>query len=268
MTPALWPEPSCTIPLTFENVGRDTVLAGVTISDFINLCIPSVSSDGGSDPAATNPPLFSDCDGYNGNSIYGGGITIGQFSQINAMFPGLSVNVASPTIINCVIRNIQIWAGDGGDGVTGPACSALGDGGWGGKAYGGGVYIGPYCKPLFKNVTIRDCNAIGGDGGNPGVLEGAVGYVGSWGDPTGATNNWFFGPYDEVWQYSGHGGGAYCDVNSTPEFIDCNFLNNTAQGGSSGIAPGFFHSRIDSYGAAVYCAAARFAKIYKLQVCR
>jgi parallel beta-helix repeat protein len=250
----------------FENVGRDTVLYGVTIRDYTYYNI--VSGTGGSDPAATNAPFWSDCDGYNGSPIYGGGITIGEYSQSSVEFAELGVQptIASPTIINCVIRNMQIWAGDGGNGVTGTACSELGDGGWGGKAYGGGVYIGPYCNPLFKNVTIRDCNAIGGDGGNPGCAGGSCGYPGSWGDPTGLVDGhtWFNGPYDDVWKYSGLGGGAYCDVNSAPEFIDCNFINNTAKGGSSGNdtsqGPTFPHSRIDSYGGAVYCAAASSPK--------
>jgi subtilisin family serine protease len=241
--------------IEFENVGRDTVLSGVTIRDINYICV-GISGDGIGD--ITNVD-FSDCDGFNGGSSYGGGIIIGLFNQVNELSPGYYSEV-SPTIINCVIKHINLPGCDGGNGVCSDTCSGPGDGGWGGKAYGGGVYIGPDCKPLFKNVTIRDCNVIGGDGGNAATCNGVSGYAGSWGDPTGATNNWWFGPYDEVWKYSGHGGGAYCDVNSAPVFIDCNFIGNTAQGGSSGLAFGPSHNRIDSYGAAVYCAAKSSSK--------
>jgi hypothetical protein len=63
--------------------------------------------------------------------------------------------------------------------------------------------------------------------------------------------------------YSGYGGGAFCDTNSSVTFIDCNITNNLAQGGMSGHG-GAGHGRrlepilayqIPSFGGGVYCAA-------------
>ena len=109
---------------------------------------------------------------------------------------------------------------------------------------------------MFVNCLFQNCIIRGGDGGN-GCLTSPGGHGGSWGpedDP-----RWFFGPYEPYWKYSGYGGAVYCETGSTPEFVDCDFVDNHAYGGSSGesiyVNWGDPHFKIDSFGGAVYCAS-------------
>jgi parallel beta-helix repeat protein/predicted outer membrane repeat protein len=240
--------------LWFEDVTRNTVVAGITISDLVGY--PGTSGDG------TQAGTL--CDGIDGGDVFGVGLLIGFMNRFSISFGAdlLPLVEASPTFINCVFQNLNAEGGNGGNNGCGcPPNAAFGfdyDGGWAGRAYGGAMYIGVGCKPLYKNCIIQDCNALGGDSGN------GCYHPGSWGDsnpPPGSGWSWFFGPYDFPSDYTGKGGGAYIDVNSAPEFIDCSFINNLARGGSTGqaTAPGVgrpLHYRIDSYGGAVYCAAA------------
>lgn len=219
--------------LYIENVGPDTVIAGITFRDFGYFGVGGGNGNTG-----------TECDGFDGSPSYGGALRIGLGNLFYALFPEFYPNMpASPTIVNCIIDNISVEGGDGGN----AGCPG-GDGGWGGKGYGGGAYIGPECNPTFKNIVFRDCSATGGDGGD-GV------YGGSWGDPRAP--HWFFGPYDEDFYYTGRGGAVFCDVNSSPLFIDCLFENNIAIGGSSGT---FAHYRIDHYAGAAYMQAGSNAK--------
>jgi len=223
--------------LFIDDVGPDTVLAGLTFSDidFVIIWTPPLDC-----------PQPTSIDGEPSPEEFGGAIRIGYSNFWYTQFPTVyPFQEASPTIVNCVIDDITLGGGDGGNG-----CPVAGsNGGWAGKAYGGGVYIGVGCKPVFKNCTISDCNAMGGDGG-----DGSQ-YGGNAGDPTDPI--WFWGPFDEDWRYTGMGGGAYCDVNSEPKFIDCIFQDNVTQGGSTGTGGALpeEHRRIDSFGGAVYCAA-------------
>ncbi len=231
--------------LTMEDVSRNMVVAGITFRDATYLGATTIYQPGD-----------ANCDGGPGSSVFGGALQIGVTNRSLAPFPELFTAIeASPTIVNCVFENLTILGGDGQDTPCGcPNVDA--DGGWGGAAYGGAIYVGPGCNPVFKNCIIRNNSVIGGDGGN------GCGHGGSWGDPDvdygEAGWEWFVGPFDEEWKYSGHGGGAYCDIKSNPEFIDCTFQDNIADGGASGasLQYGWPHWRIDSYGGAVFCAAA------------
>jgi parallel beta-helix repeat protein len=237
--------------MEFENVTRNTLIAGITFRDMFWF------SAGGGDGTQAG----SACDGFNGSDIFSACLWIGVNNRYSITFGAefFPVVEASPTFINCVFQNLNAHGGNGGNNGCGCPPNANNgfdyDGGWAGRAYGGAMYIGVGCKPLFKNCVIQDCNALGGDSGN------GCSHPGSWGDnaPDPVDGwSWNQGPYDLPWNYTGKGGAAYIDVNSAPEFIDCNFINNLARGGSTGAATfaGFPHYRIDSYGGAVYCAAA------------
>jgi predicted outer membrane repeat protein len=79
--------------------------------------------------------------------------------------------------------------------------------------------------------------------------------------PTGGGD----GFYDFYTAYSGLGGAVYVGTGCNPEFIDCTFTNNSCEGGLCGITgldgepaegrsePGL-RWKIDSFGAAVFCA--------------
>ena len=174
--------------------------------------------------------------GGDGAPIRGGGI----------LFSGN----ASATIKNCIIRDISITAGNGGDGTQD------GNGGWGGWAYGGGVYIDSG-DPRFINCQFLDNSAQGGGGGDAGS-GGAPGRGGQWDDPLNPYPLWDFGPYLFYWKYSGYGGAVYCAEDSEPEFRNCYFSGNVAYGGHTGLGDRMYpvdgYYKIDRYGGAVYAA--------------
>jgi len=221
-----------------DDVGPDTVLAGLTFTDISFYLISTLAN-------VDCPLAQGSIDGIPAPEEYGGAIRIGYDNFWNIQFPDTyQFYEASPTFVNCVIDDILLGAADGGNGCP---CPQESNGGWAGKAYGGGIYVGIGCKPVFKNCIISDCNATGGDGGNACIWGGNAG------DPTDPI--WYWGPFDEPWRYTGMGGGAFCDVNSEPHFIDCTFQDNVTQGGSTGEAVGLpeEHRRIESFGGAVYC---------------
>jgi hypothetical protein len=75
-------------------------------------------------------------------------------------------------ILNCIIRNVVVIGGNGGNGSDGNTIVHRGgDGGDGGSIVGGGIVVFGG-SPAFKNCIIEDCCAIGGNGAN-----GANGYV-------------------------------------------------------------------------------------------
>jgi len=257
---------------TFLNVGRDTVLNGITMRGF---------SHGAPDGLDGLLPLEPGENGYNN---FGGTIYCGD---------------ASPTIKNCVITDADNWAGDGGDGMPATAEHPEGmAGGWPGATYGGGMAIFNYgdpnvvSNPLLINCTFNDCHVWGGNGG-----DGGDGYdfpPGPWG-LGGRGGGWYYGTnsiwynvpwpyayqgieysefttrgdgsdfYDFYTKYTGLGGAVYVGPNCAPEFIDCTFTNNSCEGGLCGITgidgmpmdhrqePGL-RWKIDSFGAAVFCA--------------
>ena len=92
-----------------SNAGPDAVLNGITIT-----------GNGWVRYA------FGSTDGASGDDIYSAGVIVGTG--------------AAPTIKNCVIRDLEIRAGRGGDGDEDDTNLFNGNGGDGGHAYGGGVY--------------------------------------------------------------------------------------------------------------------------------
>ncbi|MBA7602382.1 hypothetical protein ES703_09471 [subsurface metagenome] len=206
-----------------SDCGPDTILNGLTIANASWYKIDQES-----------PPDPGD-DGYDGYDISGAAIYIDSG--------------ASPTIVNCVITDSQIIAGNASNGNTGGAQGDLsdtedpnssllvyghngGDGGDGGSAFGGGIYCGPYSSPTIRNCTINGCDVIGGNAGSAGeggagAENGAGGTGGTGGDGGGA-----------------YGGGIYVGYGSTPTISDCNIVNclaiggDAADGGDGGIATG------------------------------
>ncbi len=109
-------------------------------------------------------------DGYNGSSISGGAIQM-YFS--------------SPQLLNCRFENCSLTGGNGGRGANFSGSHADGwDGGWGGWAHGGAVYLGYMSNPIFDSCSFIDCfvqGGRGGDGGNGDAGNGGYGgRGGSW----------------------------------------------------------------------------------------
>ncbi|MDO8313519.1 MAG: hypothetical protein Q7T25_16430, partial [Sideroxyarcus sp.] len=182
--------------MEFSNVDRNCLVSGITIQDSRWYTWTGCA---GGDTACGNPLA----DGMNGGSWGGGAVQL--------------VGDASPTFRNCIIKDNELLGGYGGN----AACPG-GDGGWGGYSHGGGVNVGIDGNPLFVNCLFQNCIARGGDGGN-GCLSDPGGHGGSWGaedDP-----RWDYGPYEPYWKYSGYGGAVYCETGSTPEFVDCDFVD-------------------------------------------
>ena len=110
--------------------------------------------------------------GTDGVFAFGGGIVC---------YPG-----SSPTIKNVVIRDCSISGQNGSNGAEGDdTTQRSGRGGWGGGAYGAGIYIagqeildysgvsmpGVVTDPTFINCTIMNNSVTGGSGGNPAVFN-------------------------------------------------------------------------------------------------
>ena len=150
----------------------------------------------------------------------GGGVYIAPFS--------------SPTFVNCTISNCTATGGNGGNGGNGAEGTnpywwqPPGYGGnwsdgilwelWGYEddyhrysGYGGGVYCAENSSPTFIACTITGNSTQGGMSGIGGVT------------PQGNQTDPF-----QSYEIPSYGGGVYCDVNSTVEFIDCNIMNNEA----------------------------------------
>jgi hypothetical protein len=130
----------------------------------------------------------------------------------------------TPTIANCVIQNAAIFGGGGGTAVDDAPAGFNGyDGGDGGGAFGGGIYVGPWSSPTITNCRIIGCRALGGDGGNGTTGGGGSDAVLRVGD--GGRGGW---------PGQGYGGGIYCAVGSTPTVIGCTITDCSAIGGSGG----------------------------------
>jgi len=245
------------------NVGAETVLTGFTMR---NTSWFAPSGMDGPDPGDS---------GFNGSPIRGGAINITD---------------ASPTLVNIVIDNISISAGDGGDGADGDGSNVNGgNGGWGGSAYGGAIYF-ENSSPTLKGVTIINCGAYSGNGGDGGNgNDDPPGYGGrggswtfepytedfweeiglGWDYPMDRYGNYLFDPitgqyvgnYEDYWMYTAMGGAIYVNADSKPIFIDCIFEDNQTESGYCGVGgsgplgspgPGN-HRRIQSFGTGIYC---------------
>ena len=119
------------------------------------------------------PDPQGDSDGFDGGSVLGGSIQIYN---------------GSPTIRNCIFTECELTGGDGadGNGNWGPGY----DGGWGGRAYGGAVFMTRNSNPLFKNCIFDGCIARGGNGGDGSNGQGS--------NHGGRGGNWEWAPSMET----------------------------------------------------------------------
>ena len=137
--------------LVISNVGPETIIEGITFRDA-----------NWSGANRVNNSQVPD-DGPNGGSLAGGCV---------------SMTNASPTIRNCNWIDCSATGGNAGDGDAGTQEHPMGfDGGWGGYAYGGAIYIGYLSSPTFENCTFQGCYAQGGNGGNGGNGNSGAGWT-------------------------------------------------------------------------------------------
>ncbi len=250
-----------------ENIGGGGIVVGYGASPTIKNCVVqgitlnARPGDGGIAQVISG-------DAYDGGWAIGAGIICGGNSR--------------PTIENTIVRDCHVIAGDGGNGAGANQYDSGGRGGWPGRALGGGVYIAYGAEPVFRACTITNCSATGANGGNGGdsaIVNGiymAAGYGGAWSDDSFAPwQSWgYIGDYRF---YSAYGGGLYCEEGSSPEFIECDIIGNSTQGGISGLGgavDGYFQDRpkphhvyeISSYGGGVYCAAESNVSFVKCRI--
>jgi len=239
------PEDPCVVSATIidgrfimSNVGRDTILNGLTITNSTDVVISMV-----------NPPGGSGNDGIPGTGNMGGGIVL--------------IGGASPTVLNCIFDSCYVRGAHGSNGNGGAGGDGWGgNGGWAGWGYGGALYCGYNSNPLFKNCSFVNCFALGGDAGNGGSNQ-IGGHGGNWEEDLYPRTHslWEYGPFLEYWRYTGMGGAVFCNPYSSPVFEDCEFIGNQTFGGSCGITGSPYmstwprdHYKIDSFGGAVYVA--------------
>ena len=129
--------------------------------------------------------------------------------------------VANTVIRNCgfkitgtsrklVLNGITIANANYGGASGCDCCGPTGDGGNGGSISGGGIKFLGDASATVKNCRIVGCSVTGGNGGGGGGDGGWGGYA--------------------------HGGAVSVGVGGDPQFINCQFLNNFARGGSGGDA--------------------------------
>ena len=131
-------------------------------------------------------------------------------------------------VTNCIIRNVYLEGGDGGNGNAGDSNSVTKDGakgGDGGAAAGAGILV-LRGSPVIKNTIIEDCNVIGGNGGDGG--SGYSNEANSLQSGRGGSGG-----------VAGEGFGAGICVLTTvgisnPTFEDCIIRNCRAVGGNGG----------------------------------
>jgi len=144
-------------------------------------------------------------DGYNGYQFSEGynntGIRFGPHTDANTILNGF-------TIQNC--------GGGYGIAVDGDREEDHPDGYDGGCGEGPAITIYPGGGPVIKNCVIRDNLVFAGDGGaGVGATETLNAGRGGWA-------GW------------ARGGAVYCGTNSSPAFINCQIIDNIAQGGNGG----------------------------------
>lgn len=140
--------------------------------------------------------------------------------------------------------------------------SALGDG------YGGAIFVGKNAKPTIRKCVFSNCDVTGGQGSS-----GGTGYTLPASSPLQQA-----GPGGEGGNGSGNGYGAviYCDTNSSPKILNCDFKNNIAHGGIAGDGGtggagggskvagnggGGGNGNGNGYGGAIYCQKKSYPKI-------
>jgi len=121
------------------------------------------------------------------------------------------------------------------------------------------VYCGPGSEPIFTGLTVSNCQAIGGQGGDGADAGADFGGAGGYGGGTSYDPD-----QDKPWKYSSNGGGVYCGPDSNDIFTNCTFENNSTTGSISGVGGislptgGQMQPRmnynIPSFGGGVYCA--------------
>jgi M6 family metalloprotease-like protein len=248
---------------TFYGVGRNTIFRGITLDGIGELRQIDSSASRANGGTTINPTVFGD----HGISGYGDLMRIYD---------------ASPTIVNCIIRDGGVQAENGYNSASPTTPPHSGHGGWPGSVMGGAVEISSFSEPLFVNCTFEGNQAVGGHGGN--ALQNGIG--GLWYEPIMYTaeyyeltgiqapariSNLVMSFLDPAWDYNGYytsleskeryagrGGAVYIGIAARPEFYGCTFTGNSVQSGSSGTASPAGpseHWRIPSYGGAVFCDA-------------
>ncbi|MHC4639060.1 MAG: S8 family serine peptidase, partial [Planctomycetota bacterium] len=231
---------------TFSNLGKDTLLNGITMRSFNRHVIPS--DDGGEIP---DDPILT-YDGYPGGHIFGGIIAF---------------NTASPSIKNCRLLDTTIIGGDGGAGQGGSQEHPDGGhGGWPGKAWGGAVALLSGSSPEFTNCRFEGCIARGGNAGDGGESDIQGGRGGGWyySSPPPTPYEYPWSNFERYTNYTGMGGAVYVGSGSMPTFTACTFKDCNSIGGRCGVfgrirETGFVdypehQYQIDNFGGAIYVA--------------
>jgi hypothetical protein len=136
-------------------------------------------------------------------------ITIGNVGSIptviidgNNAYSGFFIPTGNVIIQNMGFQNLIAQGGDGGDGISG---------GGGGLGAGGAIYVpqaflnGSYPSITLINVSIHDCAAIGGDGGN----YAASASTGNEGGGGGGGLSGYGGSITATGSTGGGGGGGF-----------------------------------------------------------
>src|ERR1035441_731053 len=170
--------------------------------------------------AGNNAVGASGINGTDGDSDPNYGKHGSDASPGQAGIGGAVFNLGTLTADNCQFTNNRVTGGNGGNGGSGGSGSYRGGngrhGGDGGLAFWGAIYSAGTYLSLRNNCVFFGNTATGGSGGSGGTNgTGAFsGYAGTGG--AGA---------------EGSGAAVYC-ANSAV-MLNCDFVNNTAQGGNS-----------------------------------
>lgn len=157
------------------------------------------------DPCCVAATIIDGYMGYQFNEGYNNlGVSFGPLANANTILNGF-------TIQNC--------GGGWGDGLNGNRQQGHPNGEDGGAGFGAAIRVYPGGGPVIKNCVIRDNAVVGGDGGNG---------VGATGPPDN------FNAGRGGWGGFAWGGAVYCGINTSPTFINCQFIDNYAQGGNGG----------------------------------
>ncbi len=202
----------------FRNVGRNTILAGLTIRNGVAVDDPEYYGSS----LALNTSVYPV--GIPGRDAKGGAIYLGDYAG------------ASPILRNCVFQNCRAHGQFGTHGMnapnvnTGPGRPGA-PGGDGGNAYGGAIYAVSGSAPLIQGCTFLGCSAVGGNAGNggngsdgggvPDSVDQSDGFDGGDGGDAGKGGC--------AW-----GGAIYFENGCAPELIDVVVSNCYIQVGEAG----------------------------------